>query len=197
MPSDVCIYYPPIGIPPPIAVLHNHAPSTLVLILIYTLYCAAPLPHTPIAVINPQAIMLGQEARQTTSNIGHLNKPSIQALIHGLNRHYYSININYRKNDLDQKMLLNLHKKVWSEGLKVAPFDEHAQDNEETVKDMEKLAESYATLVTDETKMSAEKLLVQNVGKIDAKKRLQANVDRMMASNIAQCLGIMVDAVVF
>eukprot|EP00163_Fabomonas_tropica_P013049 TRINITY_DN2448_c0_g1_i1.p1 TRINITY_DN2448_c0_g1~~TRINITY_DN2448_c0_g1_i1.p1 ORF type:complete len:312 (+),score=96.93 TRINITY_DN2448_c0_g1_i1:273-1208(+) len=148
-------------------------------------------------LINPQAIMLGQEARQTTSNIGHLNKPSIQALIHGLNRHYYSININYRKNDLDQKMLLNLHKKVWSEGLKVAPFDEHAQDNEETVKDMEKLAESYATLVTDETKMSAEKLLVQNVGKIDAKKRLQANVDRMMASNIAQCLGIMVDAVVF
>ena len=41
-------------------------------------------------------MMLGQEARQTTSNIGHLNKPSIQALIHGLNRHYYSIAISYR-----------------------------------------------------------------------------------------------------
>jgi 26S proteasome regulatory subunit N11 len=40
--------------------------------------------------------MLGQEPRQTTSNLGHLNKPSIQALIHGLNRHYYSIAINYR-----------------------------------------------------------------------------------------------------
>ena len=34
---------------------------------------------------------------QTTSNLGHLNKPSIQALIHGLNRHYYSIAINYRQ----------------------------------------------------------------------------------------------------
>jgi 26S proteasome regulatory subunit N11 len=40
--------------------------------------------------INPQSLVQGQESRQTTSNIGHLNKPSIQALIHGLNRHYYS-----------------------------------------------------------------------------------------------------------
>lgn len=29
-------------------------------------------------LINPQTAMMGQEPRQTTSNIGHLNKPSIQ-----------------------------------------------------------------------------------------------------------------------
>lgn len=29
-------------------------------------------------LINPQLMMLGHEPRQTTSNIGHLNKPSIQ-----------------------------------------------------------------------------------------------------------------------
>lgn len=40
--------------------------------------------------INTQSLIAGQESRQTTSNIGHLGKPSIQALIHGLNRHYYS-----------------------------------------------------------------------------------------------------------
>ena len=28
--------------------------------------------------INPQLLMMGQEPRQTTSNVGHLNKPSIQ-----------------------------------------------------------------------------------------------------------------------
>ena len=28
--------------------------------------------------INPQLMMMGQEPRQTTSNLGHLNKPSIQ-----------------------------------------------------------------------------------------------------------------------
>jgi len=47
--------------------------------------------------ISPQTMMLGQEPRQTTSNLGSLNKPSIQALIHGLNRHYYSMGISYRK----------------------------------------------------------------------------------------------------
>lgn len=29
-------------------------------------------------LINPQTAMMGQQPRQTTSNIGHLNKPSIQ-----------------------------------------------------------------------------------------------------------------------
>merc|ERR1719191_2441672 len=67
--------------------------------------------------INTQMIMLGQEPRQTTSNLGHLQKPSIQALIHGLNRHYYSIPIKYRMNEREQQMLLNLHKKSWMEGL--------------------------------------------------------------------------------
>lgn len=32
----------------------------------------------------------------------------MQALIHGLNRHYYSIAINYRKTSLEENMLLNL-----------------------------------------------------------------------------------------
>ena len=54
--------------------------------------------------ISPQVVMMGQEPRQTTSCIGHLNKPSIQALIHGLNRHYYSIAISYRKNELEEKV---------------------------------------------------------------------------------------------
>lgn len=41
----------------------------------------------------------------------------VQALIHGLNRHYYSINISYRKNELEQKMLLNLYHQKWTKGL--------------------------------------------------------------------------------
>ena len=31
-------------------------------------------------LINPQTMMLGQEPRQTTSNLGHLEKPSIQVI---------------------------------------------------------------------------------------------------------------------
>ena len=78
--------------------------------------------------------VMGQEPRQTTSNIGHLHKPAIQALIHGLNRHYYSIAISFRKTELEQTMLLNLHKQNWTDGLLLKDFEEHSKTNEESVK---------------------------------------------------------------
>lgn len=129
---------------------------------------------------------MGKEPRQTTSNVGHLNKPSIQALIHGLNRHYYSafslcpfrpfppspasllfllpiplllpryrvesvdltpvspvcaclcdvagIAIDYKKTEGEQGMLMNLHKKGWTEGLKLDGFEELRCKNEGAVK---------------------------------------------------------------
>lgn len=85
-------------------------------------------------LINPHAVMAGREPRQTTSNIGHINKPSIQALIHGLNRHYYSIAVNYRKTELEQSMLMNLHKRNWTEGLKLKDFHVHKESNEKAIK---------------------------------------------------------------
>lgn len=85
-------------------------------------------------LINPQTVLAGREPRQTTSNIGHINKPSIQALVHGLNRHYYSIAVNYRKTELEQAMLMNLHKRNWTEGLKLKDFCSHKQSNEVAIK---------------------------------------------------------------
>jgi 26S proteasome regulatory subunit N11 len=85
-------------------------------------------------LIPTQSVMTGQEPRQTTSNIGHLQKPSIQALIHGLNRHYYSIVIDYRKNELEQKMLMNLHQKNWTYGLRLKDVKTHSKSNEDAVR---------------------------------------------------------------
>ena len=85
-------------------------------------------------LINPHSVVMGQEPRQTTSNIGHINKPSIQSLIHGLNRHYYSIAVNYRKTELEQAMLMNLHKRNWTEGLKLKDFKVHQDSNEKAIK---------------------------------------------------------------
>ena len=56
-----------------------------------------------------------------------------QALIHGLNRHYYSIAIAYRKTGLEQSMLLNLHKKNWTEGLKLQDWEHMKSSNEESI----------------------------------------------------------------
>jgi len=148
-------------------------------------------------LINPQLMMLGQEPRQTTSNIGHLNKPSIQALIHGLNRHYYSIVIDYRKNELEEQMLMNLHKRNWTSGLTVDRFEDHQLKNEETVDRMLKLATEYNDRIQDEEGKTAEQILVENVGKIDPKKHLESSVLDLMSSNIIQCLGTMLDTVVF
>ena len=55
------------------------------------------------------------------------------ALNHGLNWHYYSIAITYRKNELEEKILLNLHKKKMTDGLTHEHFDTHSKTNEQIV----------------------------------------------------------------
>ncbi|KAH9814549.1 JAB1/Mov34/MPN/PAD-1 ubiquitin protease-domain-containing protein [Melampsora americana] len=116
-------------------------------------------------LIPPQTIMMGQEPRQSTSNIGHLNKPSIQALIHGLNRHYYSIAINYRKTELEQAMF-----------------------------DMLSLASSYNKSVQEESTLTPEQLKTRHVGKQDPKRHLEEKVESAMADQISQALGTMMMA---
>lgn len=148
-------------------------------------------------LINPNVMVLGQEPRQTTSNLGHLQKPSIQALIHGLNRHYYSISINYRKNEREQKMLLNLHKKSWQDGLTLEDFNDHSAVNEKTVAEMVALAKAYNKAIEDEEKLTPQQLAIKNVGKQDPKRHLEESVDSLMTSNIVQSLGTMMSNYIF
>ena len=49
-------------------------------------------------------------------------------------RHYYSIAVNYRKTELEQTMLMNLHKRNWTEGLKLRDFHSHKNQNEASIK---------------------------------------------------------------
>jgi len=148
-------------------------------------------------LINPQLMMLGQAPRQTTSNLGHLKKPSIQALIHNLNRHYYSINIGYRKDELEQKMLLNLHKKTWTHGLKINNVEEHSKKNERTVQQLLDLSRQYNKRLEDEENSTPEEVALANVGKLDPKKHLEDDVEELMTANISQSLASMLATVVF
>jgi len=142
-------------------------------------------------------MMMGMEARQTTSNVGHLNRPSIQALIHGLNRHYYSIVIDYRKNELEEQMLMNLHKSKWTSALALQDFDKVTTDNAKTVKDLLKLSKSYGEAVKAEEGKSINDLVVEAAGKLDPKKHMAAQANAMMEKNILQCLSTMLCTVVF
>lgn len=48
-------------------------------------------------LINPHIMGSGSEPRQTTSNTGHMTKPSTMKIMRGLDQLYYSINISFRK----------------------------------------------------------------------------------------------------
>jgi len=148
-------------------------------------------------LINPQTMMLGQEPRQTTSNLGHLHKPSIQALIHGLNKHYYSLAIGYRKHELEEKMLLNLHKPRWTDAFALEAFDARAAANAAGLAELEALAGKYDAAVVEEAGVGSAAYALASVGKQDAKKRLEEGSAALLAANVVQTLGAMLDTVVF
>ena len=62
-----------------------------------------------------------------------MSVPATQALVHGLNRAYYSLVVSYRKNELEMKMLMNLSKKRWSHGLQLKSFGAVEKANESTM----------------------------------------------------------------
>lgn len=148
-------------------------------------------------LINQQMLMMGQPPRQTTSNLGHLRKPSIQALMHNLNRHYYSINIDSRKNELEQSMLLSLHKKSWATGLQVTNWDEHSQKNAKALEDMIGYVKEYQKRLDEEEGKTALEIIVSSAGKIDPRKHLEDTVDELIATNISQTLSSMLDTIAF
>ncbi|KAK4193188.1 putative 26S proteasome regulatory subunit [Podospora australis] len=135
-------------------------------------------------LINPQSLMMGQEPRQSTSNLGHLNKPSIQALIHGLNRHYYSIGINYRKTALEENMLMNLHKQEWTEALQMEDFHCEGQRTKDRLERLVSLAEGYEKRVKEETELTKDQLKTRYVGKVDPKKHLEDVGQQLIEDNI-------------
>ncbi|CAG8888434.1 unnamed protein product [Penicillium egyptiacum] len=144
-------------------------------------------------LIQPQTVVMGQEPRQTTSNLGHLNKPSIQALIHGLNRHYYSIGIDYRKTGLEENMLMNLHKHVWTEALEMSDFHEEGQLNVERMKQLVLLAGGYEKRIKEETEMNKDQLKTRYVGKLDPKKHIEDVSQQLIEDNIVAVSRQMID----
>ncbi len=94
-------------------------------------------------------------------------------------------------------MLMNLHKSNWTSGLTVSRFEDHQRTNESIVDRMLKLTEDYNERIVQEEGKTSEEILVENVGKIDPKKHLEMCVGDLMSANIIQCLGTMLDTVIF
>ena len=62
---------------------------------------------------------------------------------------------------------------------------------------MTRLSKDYCKRVKEEEGKTMEEVEIMNVGKLDPKKHLENDVHELMASTILQCLGTMIDTVVF
>ena len=145
--------------------------------------------------IDTTTLMMGQEPRQSTSNVGHLNKPSIQALIHGLNRHYYSLNIDYHKTEYETNMLLNLHKKNWQSGLKLVDYNHKEVENLDNTEKMVSIAKLYNQRVQEEKELTEDQLKTRYVGKQDPKKHLSDTAEKLIDENVSSLLTSNIDVV--
>jgi 26S proteasome regulatory subunit N11 len=105
--------------------------------------------------------------------------------------------MNYRKNEFEQKMLLNLNKVNWSHSLKNRDFKDQQEDTERMIKDMAKLTAEYNKWIQEENKKTKEEFIVSSVGKLNPKNHLTQGIDEALNENVMECLGTMINTVVF
>jgi 26S proteasome regulatory subunit N11 len=94
-------------------------------------------------------------------------------------------------------MLMNLHEKNWTAGLRLTDAKTHAKDNEEAVKNILRLTKAYSKAVVEESSLTADQLKTRYVGKQDPKRHLEESVEKAMADNICQGLKTSVNCVCF
>ncbi|KAK2962361.1 putative 26S proteasome non-ATPase regulatory subunit 14 like protein [Blattamonas nauphoetae] len=151
--------------------------------------------------IPQMSLITGQEPRQTTSNLGHLMRPSYVSLVHGCGTTYYNMPIDYRKNTLEEQMLINLKQKEWVEGLLMKGFDTLTEENNTQLKEMKTMTDLLNERITDETAAlqseNPHKEILVPVGKVDPKKRLQGCIQTSIETNLNQILGVMLSTAAF
>ena len=137
------------------------------------------------------------EARQTTSNLG--TQPKSKGLsLKDLSRiQYYNLLINYRKNELETKMLLNLHKSKWDEGFRSEDTNTAEKENLKKINNLSKLCEKYSIWIDSEINKSIKEVNMENVGKFNPKDHLENTVDELVTDNINQCLTSMLNNLIF
>ncbi|KAF1741776.1 LOW QUALITY PROTEIN: hypothetical protein MXB_4812 [Myxobolus squamalis] len=102
--------------------------------------------------INPMTIVSTSEVRSVTSNLGHIRRVPIivrhfnyHSIVHGLNRTYYSLNIVYRRDLIEQKMLKNLNKQSWMHGILPVNYETHSTKNLKSIDEINTLLKLYET----------------------------------------------------
>lgn len=112
---------------------------------------------------NISAASLLSDPRITTSNIGFLKQPSFISLVHGLNKTYYSFNITFKKNDLEQRMLLNMNRQSWADMLKPQKYE---------CPNLSDMLLKYCKNEVEEKEFTKDDIEMRKIGRIDYRKHL-------------------------
>lgn len=142
-------------------------------------------------LIPMQKSITGVEPRQVTSNIGYLTKPTLVSMLHGLNRHYYSLNIKYRKSELEENMLLSLHKKTWADCLKLEGIEEFKKEAEKSRSKLKELGQVFVKRIEEDKQKQAqskEERDIANIGQLDVRRRILAEAEKLMGRNTMHML---------
>lgn len=94
-------------------------------------------------------------------------------------------------------MLLNLHKVGWGQALKTPDFTEQHSRNVDTLKEMARLTADYNKWIQEETKKTRDEFVVSSVGKMNPKNHLAMKIEDNLNDNVTDCLGTMLNTVVF
>lgn len=137
------------------------------------------------------------EMRQTTSNLGTQNKSKGLGIRDLAKIQYYNLLINYRKNDLETQMLLNLHKSSWDEGFKLKKSNDYKKSTKEQLDKMIDLCAKYSIWIDEEVNKSTQEVNLKAVGKFNPKDHLEHTVEESINDNINQCLTTMMNTIIF
>lgn len=137
------------------------------------------------------------EMRQTTSNLGAQTKSKGMSLMDLAKIQYYNLLINYRKNDLETKMLLNLHKSHWDEGFKTNDCIVTRQNNLKQLDKITDLCGKYASWIDGEVNKSSSEVKLKSVGKFNPRDHLEQTIDETVTENINKCLTSMLNTIIF
>lgn len=149
-------------------------------------------------LIHPHTSLVGQEPRQTTSNVGLIQKASITALVHGLNRHYYSLVIRWSQGHRERRMLQTFARPEWSTTLRVKKASEVRQKRIDAVANLAEFSKAFiAAVERDLTTESQEALAVAKAGAIDAEGRLESESDELLSEVVLNMIGCHIATLAF
>lgn len=76
-------------------------------------------------------------------------------------------------------------------------FKEQHDRTDKSLEETVKLSKAYNETILDEITLTATEIAVKNVGKVDAKKRLELESESLVATNVLEILGTMLGTLVF